>query len=154
MKNLLFAALFLMSNGAFSAQVQSENCNTHCEFISLLIHQVAAGRDEVMRGELANSAAVFFENNPQCGADPNIVKEIAKFLNDKNDGVIAGAAQALANIGAPAKGAIPDLEQALRHAQEKIDASDSVMLPSLSAADVIRNALEHIKGPAGARKQE
>lgn len=154
MRIICFTIATVSASGAHCSENYSKTCDAHCEFIGLLTQQIAGGGDENMRGDLAEDLAQYLQNYPQCGNDEAVVKDITKFLTDGNEAVKAGAAQALANIGPPAKSAIHSLEQALRQAEEKEQASEWAMSPSLSVAGVIRNALEHIKGPARSKSKE
>ncbi|HET8637992.1 MAG TPA: HEAT repeat domain-containing protein [Acidobacteriaceae bacterium] len=123
---------------------ESVTCDAHCDFVAILTQQIAAGRDENMRVDIAEDLAEYLRNYPQCGKDSATVRDIAHLLSDPNDGVVAGAAEALANIGPSAKSATPALERALKVSDAKTKTNASVLLPTTSLSDVIRDALERI----------
>ena len=118
---------------------------SHCDFVALLTQQIAAGRDEDMRIYLADDLAEYLRDFPQCGKDQATISDVTRFLEDKNDGVRAGAAQALGNIGPPAKSAIPALERALKQSDAQMQSTTSVILPRVSLSDVIKYAIERIR---------
>ncbi|HET9834951.1 MAG TPA: hypothetical protein VFP88_01190 [Rhodanobacteraceae bacterium] len=142
---LCLALLLGIAHSADGAGIST--CNAHCDFIAILTQQIVAGRDENMRVDIAEDLAEYLKDYPQCGKDSATVRDIAHLLSDRNDGVVAGAAEALANIGPPAKSATPALEKALKISDAKAKTTASVLLPTSSVSDVIRDALERINQP-------
>lgn len=142
---LCLALFFGIAHPANGAGIVT--CNAHCDFIAILTQQIVSGRDENMRVDIAEDLAEYLRNYPQCGKDSATVRDIADLLSDRNDGVVAGAAEALANIGPSAKIATPALEMALKVSDAKIKTNASVLLPTTSVSDVIRDALERINRP-------
>lgn len=140
---MILGAISTNSYGGVSA---SHVYGQHCRLIFIVAQQIAGGRDEGMRYDIATDLALYVKENPKCGDDDAVVSEIEAMLDDHNDGVEARAAQALGYIGPPAIAAVPALKRALVRYKSKVRMIDSVMLPSRSPVDSFEDAIEKITG--------
>jgi hypothetical protein len=145
-RSIIFSASFmpfvLLCDLAHGATVDAPRC----ELVGAFLQQIVAGRDENMRGDLAEDLAIYMRDNPNCGESRSNLDALTRLLTDRNDAVVAGAAEALASMGPSAQSAVPALQHTLKEVDARLRLGRETMLPSQSSDQAIRDALRKITG--------
>jgi hypothetical protein len=120
------------------------------EKINGITQSIVTEVDRNIRGESAQYLALYLHDHPECGYSTVVIDDLIHLLNDHDDSVRWGAAQSLANIGPPARRAVPALKKALEQSDAEIDAwlkaTSSTVLPTRYSGQAIREALKNITG--------
>lgn len=140
---ILSAAVFCISN--FSAHGRTLPQNRCEKEVLALVYKIDIERDETAQVFLAQDLAYRSYENSSCKTG-RIIRTLTTLLQDQNDGVRWGAAEALADVGPAAKSAVPALEQALRESDAQLAKLGGGFLPTRYSGQAVRVALRKING--------
>lgn len=140
---VLSATVFCAPSRIAQGHTLSEN---QCEREVLsLVHKIDVERDETAQAFLAQDLAYRSYESTSCKTR-RIIHALTILLQNQNDGVRWGAAEALADVGPAAKSAAPALEHALRESDAQLAKLGGGFLPTRYSGQAIRVALRKIGG--------
>lgn len=140
---ILSAAVFCIPSFSTHGRTLPE---TRCEKeVLALVHKIDAERDETAQVFLAQDLAYRSYENRDCKTR-RVIRALTALLQNQNDGVRWGAAEALADVGPAAKSAVPALERALRQSDAELAKLGGGFLPTRYSGQAVRVALRKISG--------